>query len=241
MSYGVTGNVDIGFVVPFARTKVSGVSSRTVFVVGSSFTVINAQFDEPSFGIGDIVVRSKLKFVSSPTIDLAGGIDLRLPTGDAEHLLGLGRTQTRLMLLGAATAGRLAPHFNVGYTFGGPGISLDVTTPRARADLSSLVQPSNEINYMVGADAAITTALTLVGDLVGRRLEHSAVFRFRSFPNGSGIYEIVPQAVNALLGSVGAKANVAGSWLITASILFPLTDDGIRPRPTAVVGLQRGF
>src|SRR6185436_16003468 len=70
-------------------------------------------------GIGDIVLRTKYRFLDVPAGGLAAGLDLRLPTGDSANLLGSGATQARFELIGSNTYNRLEPHFNIGYTFSG--------------------------------------------------------------------------------------------------------------------------
>jgi hypothetical protein len=44
-----------------------------------------------------------------------------------------------------------------------------------------------------------------------------------------------------VLGTGGVKFNPVGNWLISGSVLFPLTDAGIRSRVTTVVGLDYAF
>jgi len=40
---------------------------------------------------------------------------------------------------------------------------------------------------------------------------------------------------------VGAKYNVYGNMLITGSVLFPLTDAGLRSRVTTMIGVDYVF
>ena len=53
--------------------------------------------------------------------------------------------------------------------------------------------------------------------------------------------EVTPGTVHLLLGAVGAKVNIGGSWLATGTILFPLNDSGITPAVTPVFGFERAF
>ena len=48
-------------------------------------------------------------------------------------------------------------------------------------------------------------------------------------------------SLNLLLGTIGAKLNVAGNTLISGHVLFPLTESGLRTRMTTVVGLDYAF
>ena len=44
-----------------------------------------------------------------------------------------------------------------------------------------------------------------------------------------------------VLGFVGAKINVAKTLLLNANVLFPMTDGGLKPKPTLVFGLDYVF
>ena len=44
-------------------------------------------------------------------------IDLRLPTGDEDDLLGTGATQTKVQFIASGEYGLFAPHASFGYTF----------------------------------------------------------------------------------------------------------------------------
>ena len=50
-------------------------------------------------GLGDMLLRAKYNFVKSDANAIAASIDVRLPTGDKDNLLGSGATQTKLMFL----------------------------------------------------------------------------------------------------------------------------------------------
>ena len=40
---------------------------------------------------------------------------------------------------------------------------------------------------------------------------------------------------------IGAKINVAKTLLLNANVLFPMSDAGLKPKPTLVVGLDYVF
>ena len=50
-----------------------------------------------------------------------------------------------------------------------------------------------------------------------------------------------PAALILLLGVIGAKFNVARTLLLNAHGLFPLSDGGLEPKPTLVLGLDYVF
>ena len=48
-------------------------------------------------------------------------------------------------------------------------------------------------------------------------------------------------SLNMVLGIVGAKINVAKTLLLNANVLFPMTDGGLKPKPTLVFGIDYVF
>jgi len=51
-----------------------------------------------------------------------------------------------------------------------------------------------------------------------------------------------PQSnLTQLLGVVGGKINLGGTFLLNLSLLFPLNDDGLKAKPTPVVGFDYVF
>ena len=50
-----------------------------------------------------------------------------------------------------------------------------------------------------------------------------------------------PGSLNLLLGTVGAKFNVAGNLLISANALISLTEAGIRDSVTPAIGFDYAF
>jgi hypothetical protein len=47
--------------------------------------------------------------------------------------------------------------------------------------------------------------------------------------------------LNLLFATVGAKYNPFGNFLISGSVLFPLTDNGLRNRLTTTFGIDYTF
>ena len=141
-------------------------------------------------------MRAKYNFVRSKANALAALIDLRLPTGDEDDLLGTGATRTQLLFIASGDYGLFAPHGSFGYTFSNGNVSdltadvvIDPSVPGADAITLSPppFDPSvpNEINYNFGFSAAPHPRLTLGFDFIGRTIRD--VFRFdigdQSFPN----------------------------------------------------------
>jgi hypothetical protein len=214
-------------------------------------------------GLGDILIRGKYVVVPGA---LAGEVDFRLPTGDEAELLGTGGLQTRLLLIAAVSRGSFAPHVNIGYVFSNGSVSseivdLQVPNVTGSAALTGLAQPNidlsvpDEFAYTGGFDWAVSRRVTVAADLIGRtqrnvtRFELSdSSFPFRTADTGPVLTATRPQlnlagtkSLNLLLGAIGTKINVATNLLLTANVLFPLSEGGLRPQITPVIGLDYAF
>jgi hypothetical protein len=194
---------------------------------------------------------------------LAVAVDLRVPTGDESELLGAGGAQSKFLLVASSERGRLAQHVNIGYTVA----EGDVAGTPAGLPSTPL---ADEINYSGGIEFIASSRLTVIGDVIGRTLRGagrldlvSKSFEYNDptlsvlglpgpgcggFVGGftcrtASFNEFAPKPGNLtlLLGTGGAKFNIGGNLLISGSVLFPLTDAGLRSRITTVVGLDYAF
>src|SRR4029453_730880 len=102
-------------------------------------------------GIGDVVLRGKVKLTRPGLREFAVCTDVRLPTGDAANMLGIGATQAQGLVGCSYWSRKIDPHFNVGYTFGGS-------------------QAPDQINYVSGLEVAAGRRLTIPGGFICRGL-----------------------------------------------------------------------
>jgi hypothetical protein len=246
-TYGVHDRVDIGVTVPFGRASVSGFSTYFQNVPGD---VVDQRENSSgsSTGLGDVVVRAKAALSDTAQFSTALGLEVRLPTGDTEKLMGTGETQAKLMFIAGATRGDVNPHVNVGYVFGGRGMEFgDDNRWEGSFGDPELIErsPSQEFDYTIGADIAVTPKFTVAGDVIGRVVRNAA--QMTRFDSGAGepdryiFLEVSPGTVHKLLAAVGAKVNLGGTWLLTGTVLFPLNSNGIKPAVTPVIGVERAF
>jgi hypothetical protein len=246
-TYGLHDRVDLGVIVPVGQARVSGFSATYQLYEGA-VQDFRDNTSGSSFGIGDIVIRAKTALTDSERFSTAAALDLRLPTGDPEKLMGTGAMQARAMFIGGTTIGDVNPHVNLGYTFGGRGMAFgaDDRWLGSFGDPELIERsPSEELNYTVGADIAVSSKFTVAGDVIGRVVRNAAsMTRFDSGttePDRQVFLEVTPGTVHKLLGAVGAKLSVGGSWLLTGTVLFPLNKNGITPSVTPVIGFERAF
>ena len=166
-------------------------------------------------GIGDLIVRSKLNVWREGGSGLSAGAEVRLPTGDEDQLLGGGDATIKPRAIGSFERGRVAVHGDFGVLLGGL---------------------SREIDYNAALTVNGGTRVTIVGELLGRRL--SSVGRLTDVvaphPQLEGIETIrltaVAQATSRAILVAGVKWNVATTWLVSANVLRPLSSAGLNAR-----------
>ena len=258
VNYGVADNFDISVGIPIVRASLDATVDATVirlatdgsnppihqFVGGGSTATFNDGGSKTGFG--DLLVRAKYRFFSMPGGGLALEVGGRLPTGDADNLLGTGAAQGSFSLIASTTRGQIAPHLNVGFTIAG---DREITI----GDEQEFVETPNEFTYRGGVDVAVNPRVTLSADLIGRALldaEHLVIgdttFNFftAQLTPGSRTFSEFQQTrgtLNTLIGAVGGKFNVARNMLFSVNVLFGLTSKGLRSNFTPVFGLDYSF
>jgi hypothetical protein len=263
LNYGVTDRWDVGLLVPLVHVKLEADVQASILRLSTAGDPLTHTFEagdpsatQKSFhvsgsatGLGDVVLRSQYRVLDFAGGGVAGGIDVRLPTGDQNNLLGAGG-QTKMFAIVSGGRGRLMQHANLGYTAAwgsAPNVGL-------LAALGAETPLPDEINYAVGVELVVESRLTIVGDVLGRSLRDAGRLGVVSKPfeyvtRAGGPVQTVdlnefdprPGNLNLTLGTVGVKFNPRGNLLISASVLLPISSSGLRSRVTPVVGIDYAF
>lgn len=259
LTYGVLERFDVSLAVPVVRTRLSLLSNATVQRVGTGSNLQVHYFrddaapgghgtarqffaDGSAAGIGDLLVRAKGTLMREGTRALAAGLDLRIPTGDEENLLGAGGPGVRPFVAFSGTFGRVAPHANLAYQWNGSSrLGGDIRTGQT-GDLP------DQFIYAVGSDISVNPRLSLVLDLVGQHVISAprlSTFAFAATgPSGTAALRDL-RFQNASYwgssGAVGAKLNVAPRLLINFNLRFALNDGGLTDRVSPLIGAEFAF
>ncbi len=230
-NYGLSDQFDLALSVPFVRVKLeASMSSELIRLAtaaspaihsfgGSSPNSRTTKESGTASGIGDILLRGKYRMVQSPGGGLALAVDVRLPTGDKENLLGTGATQVKGALVFSRDYGSFSPRLNVGYTLSNGSMSSAVGTyqlgdevpvpitgapnayttvfrqnPQPTLDQTQLQIP-DEINYTGGFSVQAGSRTTFNADMIGRTLR--GVYRF----------DVTSRGFNYRLATGGAVLN----------------------------------
>lgn len=232
---GVLDRVDVGIVAPLVQTRLRGQSSASVVAgaAGGSSTVFGGTAAAPVLtsqqviggrvsGIGDVALRAKVNFVDRPTggIGLVG--DVRLPTGDADNLLGSGTFSARVLGVYSGRFGGLTPYANAGYLY---------FADRAINDAFLAT---------VGVDADMAPWATVSLSFVGQLQSGTSAYRLPKSPSTRPLANIPEIRDDALSASLGAKVGVRGVRA-TANVLAPYSRGGPRPDLAYTFGIERVF
>jgi hypothetical protein len=214
-NYGVSDRFDVGLAVPFVSVDMlARVDARVLRTASDVAPYPIHSFDAAggdratftdsgsSSGLGDILVRAKYNFTRTTSTALAAALDLRLPTGDKDELLGTGATQAHTFFIYSGEYGIFSPHVNIGYTFSNGEASeaataIDVDEELHRLDTISPLGASglpeqefdlsvpDEFNYTFGVAVAAGSRVTLGFDVRGRTLRDVTRFELRNnvYPN----------------------------------------------------------
>jgi hypothetical protein len=120
----------------------------------------------------------------------------------------------------------------------------------------------DEFNFAAGFDIVVAPKVTLAADILGRRLidagrlrEYPYEHRFRVEGNDGNVLVddgpvrsitfqqlfLDPVSVNQIFGAVGAKVNVGSTFLLSANVLFALTEEGLRDDIVPIFGFDYVF
>ena len=259
VTYGLLEHLDLSVAVPVVRTRLALLSNATVQRVGTGGQLQVHYFRDDTApgghgsshqflaegsaaGIGDLLVRVKGTLPRDGWRALAAGVDVRMPTGDEENLLGAGGAGVRPFVAVSGTFGSLAPHANVAYQWNGKSkLAGDVRT-REAGDLP------DQFTYALGTDISVNSRFSLVLDVVGQRVINSP--RLTTFPfvaegpAGSASLRDLSFRNASYWGSSGAagmKVNVAPRVLINFNLRFALNDGGLTDRVSPLIGAEFAF
>src|SRR5262249_52970483 len=141
----------------------------------------------------------------------------------------------------SAELGSWAPHVNFGITLPPRELLTNLMFPFTGRGLNI-----REVDYSAGVDFVPGPRLTLTGDMVGRtkRYQPRYGYIFDSDDGGKSFFTLLntgEDPLTQILGSFGAKLNVRGTLLLTATALFPLNSSGLASHVATVVGFDYGF
>jgi hypothetical protein len=173
---------------------------------------------------------------------LAAGLDVRMPTGDEQNLLGSGAVGIRPFVAFSSQMGAFAPHVNAAYQWNGESLIGGNVREGVKGDLP------DQFTYALGGDVLVAPHLSMIVDLFGQRVVSSprlvAVQSTRTGVAGSVTLDdirFVNESYWTSSGSFGLKANLLSRMLLTFNLQFAIADGGLTDRLSPLVGVEWAF
>jgi hypothetical protein len=252
-TYGLANWLDASVAVPFVKVQLGARSDARIQRVGTTDPKIHFygaghgdygteaiySSSGDASGIGDLVLRLKGHVVRGEKAGLALGVDVRLPTGDEENLLGLGTTGVKPFAAFSLGFGHAALHLNAGYLWNGDSVLAGSVQQGTKADMP------DQFTWAAGIDWGVTKRVTFAVDVLGNHVTSSPRLVTQTFTAADGEtfpqIDFVTEAYSIINGAAGLKINLGGRLLLDANVLFKLNDAGLRDKVTPLVGIEYAF
>jgi hypothetical protein len=221
-SVGVTDRLELGAAIPFVRLSIEG--QRVSLYRGETF--LQASGSATSSGIADAAVRAKYTLVNARRGGLAIAGEVRLPTGNADNLLGAGTAAFRILGVGAVEHGPLMLSANAGIVRHGI---------------------SDEINAGGAAAYAVHPRLSLTAEFLARNIAELRPMTLSSQPHptfaGAQTIRLVGGEPGRTVagGIAGFKWNPAATFVIGANVRWNLSTAGLTAPLTPSIAFEYGF
>ncbi|HUB00637.1 MAG TPA: transporter [Terracidiphilus sp.] len=248
---GLTKRIDYTVIVPIERVSLGATTSHSQsYVVSASTNQAFGPVNNPqtytagtASGVGDITVNVKAEIWGGERGAFSTGMNLRAPTGDELNFLGSGAWGFNPYLVYSYLA-KVSPHAKVGYEWNSDS---DLNNPTLTAHGNQALPGG--MQYDIGADWAMQRHWTFAADLQGNQYLNtprlvpgaivnistaSSTFSLATSTSGTSSYSI-----NNV--STGVKWNPAGNLVISANLLTQINNNGLRSRPTPLVGISYKF
>jgi len=262
-TFGVTNRIDVSVALPILDVALKTTSNATIVrkVPPGAFGFAHyfdpncignipcqAASTQKSFfnsgsaaGIGDMVLRIKDNVWKGERFGLGLGVDTHWPTGDETNFLGAGAYGVKPFVVLSYRA-RISPHVNVGYEWNGDSILAGDILTGSQAKLP------NQFFYSGGADYGVNRHLTVVADLLGKRIFNAVRARPGPYVDILGqTHNDIPQTILVHESfevsdlAVGMKFSPWRNLLVEANALVKLDDGGLRSRVVPLGGISYTF
>jgi hypothetical protein len=255
---GLTSRIDLSVAVPILRVDMRYSLNEDLFTsTGGVLTPlpppapqVPRSFALQATGVGDVIVAAKANaWKLARGGGLALGVELRLPTGDAEDFLGSGTLGERPFAT-FTYGGKVSPHVNVGYQFNGNSELVATSTPGRNGRLP------DRLLYSGGADWRVVKRLTLAVDVLDQLVFNSE--RATLLPAAATGVPLtlgtlhttlnIPATIQTSTGSynhtdvsAGFKLNPVGNLLLSVNFLAKLNSGGLRENFAPLFGVSYTF
>lgn len=255
---GVTNSIDVGIAVPFVDVSMRGVATAAIESYTFAYLGIGNHFfsgdttnpgltdefgyNETASGIGDVAIRVKANLAENKGLNVAGLVDVRLPTGDKNNFLGTGSLNVRALAAISKKFGDFTPHFNLGYEYRGADLDSDELEIVAGFDHKLYESFTFAVDFLGEIDLISSEKIVLFPD------SDNPSFSTASRDGGGMITRTIDRSNipdtsndNAYNVAIGLKYASSDKLLLVGNILVPLNDSGLRSQVAPTLGIAFNF
>jgi hypothetical protein len=249
-TYGLGSRFDVSVIVPVEYVSMGATTYNTTgYILDANDNLIFGPYSSPNThtpgtasGIGDITFNGKGELWRGEHATVSAGMNFRVPTGDDQNYLGSGAYGYNPYLVFGYLS-KVSPHAKIGYQWNS---ATELNNPTGTAG-GNLALPGG-LNYDVGADWAMLKRLTVAGDLLGNQYVNAPRYVVSSVPlpdkpSTASLTTIIPETSTYTINnlSTGVKLNPFRNLVLSANVLFQLNNNGLRSRPTPLLGISYKF
>ena len=247
-TFGLTNRVDLSVIVPTEYVSLGATTySSQSYIVNANNVLVFGPYSNPqsytsgiASGVGDITVNGKGELWTGEHATVSAAMNVRIPSGDDLNYLGSGAWGIDPYIV-YSYLGKVSPHAKLGYQWN-TATELNNPTFTSGGDLSL----PGGMQYDAGADWAVAKHLTIAGDVLGNQFLNTP----RLISTQTTITGLPTPLATSVSGnstfslnnaSAGFKVNPYRDLVLSGNVLFQLNDNGLRARPTPLVGLSYKF
>jgi hypothetical protein len=237
VTYGLSDDIELNLTIPLIASRLA-FNALLQQESGSLARPQRAVEGGSHFGVGDIFLRGKYRFLSGAWGDVATGLILRAPAGSQDDFQGTGDWEVSPALYAST---RQIP---IGWKFRLQGYV------NAAVDVNLSDAADSQARWGLGLDLAIADRVTLGVAFLGREAfqRYAAPGTFDFVRGGPGHASVKP-----LFGldvgrpsyydfAVGGRVSLwRDSLFAFGNVIIPLNDDGFRSNVIPLVGFEYAF
>lgn len=251
-SYGITDKLEVSLALPLVYSDISAESTLTgaAQAPDGEIVIIQEAFDDDdsTFGVGDVLLRGKYRFLELDEVHLAGGLLLRFPSGNEQDLQGIGYFEVSPALLVStrmyrpASWARLQGFMNASIDFN----TEDVASSDARWGFGLDWAPVDRFTGAIAFLAQNQFARVAPPGTFTAPLCRSDVVTCATDPNARGgtqqLFGLSGDRPDYYTFSIGGRGSVwRDTMFLFANVAIPLNDGFVRTTPIPLVGLEATF
>ncbi len=257
--YGVNDRLDVSVAIPLVHTRLAVASAAVIRRFGTTPEAGVHFFADPdapdgigdhrefaasgsATGIGDVLLRAKGTLVRRGQSGVAAGLEVRVPSGDEDDLLGSGGWGVKPFAVLSFSYKSVSPHVNLSYQWNGSSVLAGDVTTRVKSGLP------DRLMFAAGFDAGINARLTIAVDVLADRVLSSPQLEVVPFaasgPLGSAVFEDIAFQLRSYFisnGSAGMKVALREGLLANFNMRFKISGKGLVDHLTPMVGLEYTF